>query len=146
MKMHRAAVLVTGLALMGGAAHADLRVIFGFDDASVQVHSVMQLDQKTDFSRSSGRVSPSGMPDGLITIQWINESGEVLAISEAADPRVAHSPNHTNASTPSRTGLRSGAWVSDGPDGAESVTLELPEEPALGLAYETWTLSLTGNN
>lgn len=142
MMMMRCNILirVAVLLLLSGAAQADLRVLFQFDDAGVQVYRVMQLDEHSDFSQAS---STQGLVDGVITMTWLDINGDALGSSEVADPRIAHSPNHTDAFIPSRLGLSSGGWVASGPDDAESVIVELPEKPALGLAAETWTLSLS---
>lgn len=134
---------VIGLALFASPLHADIRVLFRFDDAGVQVYRILQLEETTDFSLSSRVKSMAGMPEGLIVMLWLDENGELLATTEVADPRVAHSPNHTDAFVQSRHGLASGGWLANGPDGAESVVVEIPEKSALGLAAETWELSLS---
>ena len=128
------------LLVLSGAAQADQRVLFQFDDAGVQIYRVMQLDEQSDFSQPS---RAKGLVDGVITMTWLDVNGDALGSSDVADPRVTHSPNHTDSFIPSRLGLLSGGWVASAPDDAASVIVELPEKPALGLAAETWTLPLS---
>lgn len=134
-----------GLALFASPLQADIRVLFRFDNAGVQVHHVVQVEETTDFSISSRAKSIAGMPEGPIVMSWFDENGELLASTEVADPRVAHSPNHTDAFVQSRHGLESGGWLANGPDGAESVVVTMPEKSALGLVSESWELSLSSN-
>lgn len=142
---YRAFGWVLGFALFASPLQADIRVLFRFDNAGVQVYRVVQLEETTDFSAPSRAKSMAGMPEGLIVMLWLDENGELLASTEVADPRVAHSPNHTDAFVQSRHGLESGGWLANGPDGAESVVVEMPEKSALGLVSETWELSLSSN-
>ncbi len=139
MTPFRMVVWMMGAALLASPVYADQRVLFRFGDGVVQVYRVMQLDEITDFST----VVNSESIDGMIVMHWLGRDGTVLASTEVLDPRVARSPNHTNSFVQSRLGLASGGWVAKGPDEAESVSVELPERGALGLAAETWLLSLS---
>ncbi|MGQ7844075.1 hypothetical protein ACUNV4_06350 [Granulosicoccus sp. 3-233] len=133
---------IVGLLTLVSHVQADQRVLFRFDNTGVQVHRVMQLEEQTDFSSSGVARSMKGMPEQMIVMRWLDGDGVELAVNEVADPRVAHSPNHTNAFVQSRHGLESGGWVANGPDAAESVSVEMPEKSALGLPAETWVLPL----
>lgn len=139
---------VTGLGMLWlvGQAQADLRVLFRFDDVGVHVHHVTRLGKQSDFSQVTDADSLSGMPEGMIEVQWLDSNDQLLAVTHVSDPRVTHSPNHTNGFTVSRLGLTTGGWVADGPELARSVIVALPDRSALGLAAETWTLPLRDEN
>jgi len=128
-----------GAALLASPVYADQRVLFRFGDGAVQVYRVMQLDEITDFSTADSNESSEGM----IVMRWLDRDGAVLASTAVTDPRITRSPNHTNSFVQSRLGLASGGWVATGPDEAELVSVEMPGRGALGLAAETWLLSLS---
>lgn len=146
--MMRAIVLtmVVGFLLQVGPVQADLRVLFRFDTTGVQVHRVMRLESQSDFSSQFDTPAPGGMPEGMIEIRWLDIEGNLLYLSHVSDPRVTHSPNHTNGFTLSRLGLAAGGWIADGPELSDSVIVALSEKTSLGLPAETWTLSLGGKN
>lgn len=127
-------------------ACADLRVLFSFSEAGVQVHRVMTLETRSDFTAQLAAEALTGQSADSMRLRWLDANGRILANTLEPDPRVAQAPDHVNASRLSRLGLQNGSWVAAGPDGAESVEVILPEQPGLALAAQTWSLSLTPDN
>jgi hypothetical protein len=156
-----AAVLCFGLAL-SGIAHAERRVLFGFDEAGVRVHRIVDLQSAIDpavdmpakpfgggfhsdaFNSARNASGDNEQAATLTTavLTWLDKAGETVSLSRIADPREAHSPDHLTGVSPSRVGLTAGAWVATAPDSAVAVVVEFPERTSLGLGAQTWTLTL----
>lgn len=88
------------------------------------------------------RSKQTGPVDGFVRLAWFDLSGNELTQTEVPDPRIVHSPSHTDGINASRNGLAVGAWLASGPDSATSVTVSFPESTILGLAAEFWALDL----
>jgi hypothetical protein len=91
---------------------------------------------------SEVRRKQTGAMDGFARLVWFGVSGVELFQTEVPDPRIVHSPGHTEGVDASQNGLTAGAWLAAGPDLAVRVTVSLPETPFLGLAAEFWNLEL----
>ena len=145
--IYRRVLMFVGMGLsLSGSAFADLRVLFTFDTLGVKAHQVVQLADLGENYPTSVAELPVLSQDNVVMMKWVDSNGQLLALTQIPDPRVTSSPGHVNPSSASRVGLTEGAWVGDGPDGTEMVTVEFPESVALGLSQETWSVSLRQNN
>lgn len=160
-----------GSLLVVGHAEAEIRVLFSFDPSGHFVHKIYKVaDQQTGVTPSGAKAAGSAVEIAVSPIErgrswknaqvpevrakqqeilnryvklvWFDASGTELAQTEVPDPRVVHSPSHTEGFNASRNGLTEGAWLAAGPDSAVRVDISLPELPLLGLAAEFWTLDL----
>lgn len=92
---------------------------------------------------SEGRKKQSNVTDGFARLVWFDNTGKELTQTEVDDPRIVHSPSHTEAVNASRSGKTEGAWLVSGPESAVKVTISLPESTVLSLAAELWILDLS---
>lgn len=129
-------------AFLSGSAHGDLKVLFKFDSSGIQAHRVVEIAGSTGNYPTSVPELPLSPSENLVIMSWVDADGQLLAVTQVSDPRIASSPEHMNPSSVSRVGLLEGAWVNNGPDGTETVIIEFPENAALGLATEIWSVSL----
>ena len=137
--------LCMGLSLSGSAS-ADLRVLFMFDTSGVRADQVVDVADSGENYPASVAELPVLPQEYMVMMKWMDSNGQLLAVTQIPDPRVASSPGHIDPSSVSSVGLAEGAWVGNGPDGAEMVTVDFPERIALGLSPETWTVSLRKDN
>ncbi len=168
MKPFSQVAAIICLYLFSAATSADLRVLFRFDESGHHVHSVTKAPvrlslrqgiKSDDFNRKSAATAGRArdvtmsaelrilearrqMPANRAILLWFDETGEWLSNSIVSDPRVAHSPAHISGLSESYVSLNSGAWLVNGPDEADSVTLILPDFAALGLGSEQWSAVL----
>lgn len=141
----RAFIVCMGM-LSYGNAHADIKVLFKFDSSGVKANRIIDIEGSGENYPASLAELAVRAPENLVILTWLDANGETLAVTRIIDPRVTSSPEHMNPSVRSRVGLDGGAWACDGPDGAESVLVEFPENSALGLMAETWPVSLRQDN
>lgn len=134
-------VLCVGMSL-NGSAFGDLRVLFKFDESGIQAHQVVEVAGSGENYPVPVAELPVSPAMNVVIMKWADDDGRLLAITQMKDPRVSSSPEHVNPSLVSRVGLVEGAWVENGPDGADTVTIEFPENLILGLAAESWSVSL----
>ncbi len=131
---------------MSGSAHGDRKVLFTFDDSGIQAHRVVEIAASGENYPATVAELPVSPEGNLVMMKWLDANGQLLAVTQMSDPRVASSPGHVKPSSVSRLGLIEGAWVDVGPDGTETVIVEFPQNVALGLGLETWTVSLRRDN
>lgn len=136
--------LCLGLSL-SGSVYADLKVLFTFDASGIKVQQVVETTGSAVNYRASLSELPVTAVENTVTIRWMAASGQLLAVTHMPDPRITSSPEHVNPSSVTRVGLIEGAWVGDGPAGTERVTVEFSGYPALGLAPESWSVTLREN-
>jgi hypothetical protein len=91
---------------------------------------------------SEERRKQTAVVDGFVRLVWFDMSGNELTQTELPDPRIVHSPSHAEGFNASRSGLKAGAWLANGPESAFKVTVFFPESTILGLAAEFWSLDL----
>lgn len=146
MRYRRTLLLLCVGLLSSSSVLADVRVLFAFDASGVTALQVVEVADSGENYPASVAELPA-LPSGdRVMMKWVGSNGQLLAVTQIPDPRVASSPGHTNPSSVSRVGLTEGAWVGKGPDGAEMVTVEFPESVALGLSLETWSVTLHQDN
>lgn len=145
--MHRGILLILCVGVsLSGSVYADLRVLFTFDKMGVKAQQVVEVAGSGENYPASVAELPVLSMENLVMMKWIDSNGQLLAVTQIPDPRVISSPGHVNPSSVSRVGLTEGAWVGDGPDGTEVVTIEFSENVTLGLGRETWSVSLHQDN
>ncbi|MFK7860888.1 MAG: hypothetical protein AB8B64_18870 [Granulosicoccus sp.] len=131
------------------------RVLLSFDNAGhrvsqiVRPHSEKSLRQNVTASLARPLMQPdmdkliSLLAPGIAMLVWIDDEGNFHAGTNEPDPRISHAPNHIDGADGTKQGNISGAWLVSGPVAATRVTILLPSNPSLGLAYEQWQVSLT---
>ena len=137
--------LCIGLSL-SGSAYGDLKVLFTFDNSGIKAHRVVEIPASGEYYPLPLAELPVLPKGNMVMMKWMDASGQLLAVTQMSDPRIASSPEHMNPSSVSRVGLIEGAWVGDGPDGSEVVIIEFPQNVVLGLGLETWSVSLRRDN
>ncbi len=137
--------LCIGLSL-SGSAYGDLKVLFTFDDSGIEALRVVEIAASGENYPATVAELPASPQGSMVMMKWMGASGQILAVTQIFDPRVTSSPEHINPSSVSRVGLIEGAWVGEGPDDAEVVVVEFPQNIALGLDLETWSVSLRQDN
>lgn len=137
--------LCAGLSL-AGSAHGDLKVLFTFDDSGTRADRIVDIAASGENYPATTAELPVSANGDTVMMRWLDAGGQLLAVTQVSDPRVASAPEHVNPLSVSRVGLIEGAWVSNGPDGAEQVIIEFPQNVALQLGLETWSVSLQRDN
>lgn len=141
--MHQRILLGLFLGLsVSGSAYGDLKVLFKFNYSGVEAHRVVEINETGENYRVSLAEPPVAPSENVVIMRWFDADGQVLAVTQTSDPRIASSPAHVDPALLSRVGLMEGAWVDTGPDGTETVNVEFPENAALGLTGETWSVLL----
>ncbi len=137
--------LCIGMSL-SGSAYGDLKVLFTFDNSGIEAHWVVEIAASGENYPATVAELPISPKGNLVMMKWMDASGQLLSVTQMSDPRVASSPEHMNPSSVSRVGLTEGAWVGVGPNGSETVIVAFPQNVALGLDLETWSVSLRRDN
>ncbi len=141
------------------AAEGQQRVLLSFDDAGHQVRKIVRIEAKNTLqvrpSEPDTQVLDtlaeesyldtliSQLKPGNATLVWLDESGRWYANTSEPDPRVAHAPSHINGRSQGRVGDVVSAWLVTGPESARFLTILLPEDASLALAFEQWNINLS---
>lgn len=146
--------LLGALFLLSPVIADDQRILLSFDNSGHQVRQIVRSPPRTLRESSADGVSTvvRGLRDiqvliaelqpGVAVLLWADDDGHIHARTEEPDPRISHAPAHIDGSSKSRSGNTSGAWLIGGPEEATSVTILLPSDPSLGLAFEQWDVQL----
>lgn len=158
-------VVFTVAALCAAAVSAEgqQRVLLSFDNAGHHVSQIVRVgvNNKTLSVSSSTRLTARSVERGAVanaldletliaqlepsvaTLMWLDENGSTIRNTTEPDPRISHAPTHVSAYGEGRVGESEGAWLVTGPGSGKFLTILLPADTSLALAFEQWTVDLT---
>jgi len=127
-------------AFLTTSVSADIRALVKFDGSGHQLHRVVQV---SGTKTNADEVNLGVVGQGYAVVRWFDINGDMIRETVIDDPRVTHAPLSAQQSGPTYLAITEGAYLLEGPDSSVILQVDLPPIAGIGLAAETWRLTLS---